>query len=402
MNLRRLMAVALVLGLSACAPDVPTQLESGFSMSNHSMAFANFALGYDGSEMDAELLQRMFGSGVCQNAASPCQLTASARAFVKKANKSMTGGRCEGFAVMASLFESGKLKPADFGGETARDLSLDDNVALQREIAYWFSTQLVSEVSASKTKGYQAKDVMPVLAKALAKNAPERYRLGIVRKKGTTVSGGHALTPIGYYADKSEKGVYWLRVYDNNNPDGERLLKIDTLNNSWEFNAAENPKKASRLYSGDSTNKNPLYLAPVLIRQGKLKCDFCEGSGKTLVSTTGGAQVSGGGVGVAGGELSEGTTPNFSLALDDAPAEFNFFVPPGDVSLKITSPVDADYPDSEQAVDVQGLNFAASAFNLHVTSTDQLDVGQGGTTLAYRNASGNPLGHLHAEPGADG
>ena len=29
----------------------------------------------------------------------------------------MTGGRCEGFAVMASLFESGQLDPVDFEGE---------------------------------------------------------------------------------------------------------------------------------------------------------------------------------------------------------------------------------------------------------------------------------------------
>jgi hypothetical protein len=89
-----------------------------------------------------------------------------------------------------------------------------------------------------------AKDVMPVLAQSLAEGATERYRIGIVRKRGTVVSGGHTLTPIGYYRDPSAAGVYWVRVYDSNNPDTEKLLKVDTLANRWEFEAGE---KNSRL-----------------------------------------------------------------------------------------------------------------------------------------------------------
>jgi len=387
-----LVAPGLIAGLVGCAPEVPKQLQSGFKMAEHSMAFANFATGYDGSAMDAELLQRMFGDAVCRPGSSPCALTPAAQAFIKKANKSMAGGRCEGFAVMAELFQGQKLNPVDFGGQTARDLTLADNLPLQRELAYWFSTQLVPAVSSKQTKGYMAKDVMPALVKALSQNATERYRLGIVQKKGTTISGGHALTPIGYAADPTEKGVYWLRVYDNNQPDTERKLKIDTVNNRWEFEASENPALRSRLYFGDASNKNPLYLAPVFNRTGTLSCPFCTG-GSSVISTTGGAQASVKGlVGVIAGELAGGTSPNFSLALDDQPAEFNFEAEGGDQTVDVEAPVDNDHPGASQTVTVQAHDFEAQAYDLDITQKDQLNVSADGTRTSYVNNSRTSLG----------
>lgn len=387
-----LVLLLVGVGVVGCAPEVPKQVESGFSMSEHSLAFANFALGFDASEMDAELMQRMFGDEVCLAGTSPCQLTPAARAFVKKANTSMGGGRCEGFAVMSSLFQAGKLNAVDFGGATARDLTLEDNVPLQRELAYWFSTQLVPEVSAKKTKSYMAKDVMPALADALRKDGTERFRIGLVRKKGSTISGGHALTPIAYYSDAKEKGVYWLRVYDNNNPDKERLLKIDTVKNRWEFEASENPGTASRLYYGDDSNKNPLYFAPIFNRQGQLHCFFCDPGGESLVTTSGGVEASTPAAGVRKGEFLGLALPSFTAPLDDQPAEFIIPLAGGDVNLTLSNPGDADFPGVTQGVDVQGSNFTASAFDLLVTGTDQLNVSANGASVGYVNESRTSLG----------
>lgn len=385
-------SLVLSLVVLGCAPEVPKQVESGFAMSEHSLAFANFALGFDASEMDTELMQRMFGDEVCLAGTSPCQLSPAARAFVKKANTSMGGGRCEGFAVMSSLFQAGKLNAVDFGGATARDLTLEDNVPLQRELAYWFTTQLVSEVSAKKTKSYMAKDVMPALAEALKKDAPERFRIGLVRKKGSTISGGHALTPIAYYSDATEKGVYWLRVYDNNNPDKERLLKIDTVKNRWEFEASENPGATPRLYYGDDSNKNPLYFAPIFNRQGQLPCSFCAPGGESLVTTSGGVEVFTPEAGVKKGEFLGLALPSFTAPLDDQPAEFIIPLASGDVNLTISNPGDADFPGALQGVDVQGPNFTASAFDLLVTGTDQLNVSGNGASVGYVNESRTSLG----------
>ncbi|MGV3620881.1 MAG: hypothetical protein ACO1OB_08690, partial [Archangium sp.] len=388
------MLFVTLVGAASCAPEVPKQVQSGFTMAEHSMPFANFATGFDSSAMDAELMQRMFGDVVCENAASPCQLTAAARAFAAKANKSMTGGRCEGFAVMSSLFHGQKLNPVDFGGVTARDLTLDDNSALQREIAYWFTTQLVPAVASKQTKSYMANEVMPALAAALKPDATERVRLGMVRKKGKTISGGHAVTPISYSEDPEVEGLYWLRVYDNNNPDTERLLKIDAKNNRWEFEAAENPEQSSRLYYGDAENENPLYLAPVFNRVGQLPCPFCDDSEEQTVTTSGGGQafLPGFDLGIKDGFLKGLTSPSFSQGLDDAPAEFIITAPAGDLDLTVTYPGDADYPFATQSLDVQGPRFVASAFDLVVNAEDHFTVKSGGAEVGYLNTSRTPLG----------
>lgn len=374
-------------------------------MATKSLSFENFAQGYPGSALTSELMHRMFGDGVCAGAVSPCRLTPRAQAWMSEANGSMTGGRCEGFAVLSSLFAAGSLDPVDFGGSDARSLKLEGNVKLQQEIAYWFSTQLVGEVVASKTKGYMAKDVMPFLAQALKKGATEQYRIGIVKKKGSTISGGHSLTPIGYYADK-EEGVYLLRVYDNNNPDAERLLKIDTKNNRWEYEAARNPKAKSSLYVGDATNKNPLYFAPVLPRLGTLPCKFCNKTPGAHVVTHGGIQalVKGAGdkvVGYANGEVTAvggSATPTFSAELDSEPASFSIDIDDvSAVSLSLSGP-ERD-PDeallvSEQTVKAFGPNYVVgmTGLKLDATATDAVEVAAGGTEVKYENNSRTPIG----------
>lgn len=377
-----LFPLASSLLLFACQPPaLPAKVDSTFKMERDSLAFPNFVTGYDGSVLDAEAMRRMFGDGVCSNGSgTPCLLTAGARSFMDDANSSMTGGRCEGFAVLSSLLEAKKLNVEDFGAATARELKLDGNLPLQRELAYWFSTQLVPGAVAEKTKKYMAKDVMPVLAESLAEGATERYRIGIVRKKGTVVSGGHTLTPIGYYRDPSAAGVYWVRVYDSNNPDTEKLLKVDTVANRWEFEAGE---KNSRLYFGDDSNKNPMYFAPVFSRQGALPCPFCEEGGAQVV-TQGGAQVvvdtPGGPVGLTDGEFvtSEGTsvTPGFSVEFDTEPTSLVIGVNRAQmggmnqVVAHVTAPEDPENPEARQQIGVLNAQMRSVVSDLRVTAND--------------------------------
>lgn len=390
--MRRAASLAAVIAVVACGPEIPKQLESNFKMANDSMAFANFATGYDASAIDAELLQRMFGAEVCQPGSSPCELTPAARNFVERTNRSMGGGRCEGFAVLSSLFESGQINPNDFGAATARELVLPGNIKLQRELAYWFSTQLLPDATADKTKQYTAKTIMPALVEALKKGATERYRIGMVRKKGKVISGGHALTPFAYYADAKAAGVYWVRVYDNNNPDAERVIKVDTVNDRWEFEASENPARVSRLYFGDAKNKNPLFLAPVLTREGVQPCFFCKGDGTKQVSTSGGVQAAieaaGGLIGVRDGELSGKVLPSFSSPLDDAPADFVMNVPANEpMNVILTPALDPDFPATLQSVEIAAGDYAVRASDLTVSGTDQLQVEGNGSLVKYQNES---------------
>ncbi len=386
----------LFVGLAcvACAPEVPSRLETSFSMAQSSFSFENYAQGFPESAIDAALMQRMFGPRVCQSQ-SPCVLKPRAQSWMSEANKSMTGGRCEGFAVLSSLFSSQTLNAQDFGGTSARSLELAGNSRLQRELAYWFSTQLSSEAIGSKTRTFFAKDVMPFLAQAFTANSKEQYRLGIVRKTGTRITGGHSLTPIGYYSGGS--GVYFLRVYDSNNPDTERLLTIDTRKNRWEYEAARNPKGKSRLYFGDDSNKNPLYFAPIQTRVGTLPCKFCgDGAGAT-VQTRGGLQAlitsAGKTVGVSDGTLQGTTTPTFTADLDSEESGFVSQVEDtGALSIALTG-VDSQEASS-QSVSAFGPNYVVSLDNLKIgaNATDTLRVNSGATDVNYTSASKTALG----------
>jgi len=376
-----------------CDKSFPRKVESGFDMAKDSMSFTNFASGYEASAMDAAGMQRMFGTAVCRTQTSPCELTLAATAFMNKANKAMLGGRCEGFAVLSSMLQARKLVSTAFGGETARDLTLAGNTPLQRELAYWFATQLHPAV-VEKTKGYSAKNVMSVLAEALAKDATERVRIGIVKKTGDRVTGGHALTPIAYFPESD--GVYLLRVYDNNLPDTVRTMKIDTNKNRWEYEASENPQKKPSLYFGDDTNKNLLYLAPIFTRTGELSCHFCTGGG-AQVTTSGGAQVLVNGTGVAGGEPTTSgggqVSPMFSATNDEEGTSYNIFVKDA-ATYKMTL-VDGDDGTSSDGsvarVEISGATFNASLSGLHVQGDNAWDVSGNGRKQTFINDSHNPV-----------
>lgn len=392
----RRLALVVVVVLASCAEPVPKKLESGFSMADDSLPFANFAGGYLDSSMDAELARRMFGDVVCKEGSSPCELTQPAQGFVNKANRAMSGGRCEGFAVAASLMQAGKISAADFGGASGRDLKLEENTALQRELAYWFATQLHPVVT-ENTHGYMANEVMPHLVDALKADATERVRIGMVKKQGGKVTGGHAVTPIAFYADSANEGVYLLRVYDNNVPDAERTLKIDTKNNRWEYEAAENPTKRSSLYYGDDSNQNPLYFAPVFSRLGELSCFFCDGN-TTQVTSHGGAQVSfiDGAVGVIDGLLKaqpgSSVAPQFSAENDLEGASFVINTTRTDLTVDIRPGDDGTSTDSDSAeVAVQGGTFEHVLSNLSLVALDQFAITEGGRAATFSNNSRTSL-----------
>jgi uncharacterized delta-60 repeat protein len=398
------VVVAGCVGAWCCAPEVPAQVESGFSMASHSLAFANFAHGFPQSALDAEAMQRMFGTGVCLPSMVPCKLTPAARSWMDQANGAMTGGRCEGFAVLSSLFSTGTLDPTTFGAANARALELRGNPELQRELAYWFSSQLVPEAVAERTQQLSARDVMPFLAKALAPSAGERYRIGIVKKEGNRVRGGHSVTPIGYYRDPSSNGVYWVRVYDNNTPDAERLLKVDTLANRWEYQASLNPRAKPSVFFGDDTNKNPLYLAPILTRVGTLPCRFCSKRGGVQLLSAGGlsavARSAGSLVGLRNGEfVKEGTgsvTPSFSNDLDSDATSVFLALPDAseDLTVELSGPAaDPLEPATSQSLSAFGPGFVAGLSGLKVGAEvrDTLSIAASGSVLRYENASRTSL-----------
>ena len=216
-------------------------------------------------------MRRLFGDGVCAAPAASdntCTLSPPAAKWMDQSNASMNGGHCEGFAVLSQMIYAGIVDPNQFGAGRAIDLQIKDNEPLQRELAYWFSTQ-------GPTWGIQQvlapKDMVQYLMSEYAKNPKNIFRLGIMKEDGT---GGHAIT--AYEVKDQGNGVYWVMVYDNNYPGQERHMSVDTNSNVSEYEASINPSVSPDVYKGTEVNK--IFVAANEPRLTTFPCDFCSAS----------------------------------------------------------------------------------------------------------------------------
>ena len=216
-------------------------------------------------------LRRLFGDGVCASSPLPdgtCTLTPPADQWMTQNNASMNGGHCEGFAVLSQMIYLGQVDPTQFGAGRTIDLQIKDNEPLQREIAYWFSTQ-------GPTWGQQQvlspKDMVAYLQSEYTKNPKSIFRLGIMKEDGT---GGHAIT--AYEVKDQGNGIFWVMVYDNNYPGQERKMIVDTNANTSEYEASINPSVQADTYKGTENNK--LFVAANELRLTTFPCPFCNGA----------------------------------------------------------------------------------------------------------------------------
>ena len=252
--------------------------DSGFRPNIDGFSFQNYADNPVTVDLTSAELQRMFGDRVCASTANgKCILTYPAERWMNQAVSAMKSGHCEGIAVLSSLMYYNKTSPGLFGGNSVIDLSLQD-VLLQREIGYWWTTQVTSP-GGSKKVLESPKVVLETLASAFGNGsgAGEMWVMGIYLPDG---SGGHAITP--YAVEDLGNGTARILVYDNNWPKDSRFIEVDTLNNSWRYLASSNPDEPNSLYSGNASTKN-LEIVSLSSRLGQQQCDFCgkeSGAGK--------------------------------------------------------------------------------------------------------------------------
>ena len=249
--------------------------DAGFAPATDGFSFENYGDDIPVVNLTPAEMQRMFGDKVCASmAGGECILTPIAEEWMMNINQGMSGGHCEGMAVLSSLFYYQKENPGNFGGDVTAELALDDNEALQREIAYWFSTQYTYPGSATKINETPAA-VVDTLAKAFAegKNVSEMWVVGIYQPD---FSGGHAVTPIGVEDLGGSK--YTIQVYDNNFPGEVRNIEVDTDANTWSYMASTNPNEPEALYEGDASTQT-LEVVAVSPRMAQQECDFCMGGG---------------------------------------------------------------------------------------------------------------------------
>ena len=286
-----ILCIACLLALAAftgvMAKDTITA-DSGFRVTTDGFGFENY-----GSEvcldnfygncfkvqnLTAAEMQRMYGDQVCKSIDSNgnCTLTKAAQSWMNEINSVVANGHCEGMAVLSSLFYNGTESASDFGNSSVNKLTLKNNTALQREIAYWFTTQWFME-------DYIIEDTPTNQVKYLTKhfkNGNGPIPLGIYQRN---MSGGHAIT--AYAIVQHSNNIYYIMVYDNNYPNEERYITVDTSKDTWSYQTSTNTWTNTADYSGKGKT-NPIQICPLEPRLGTFKCDFCTGSSSSSSSSS--------------------------------------------------------------------------------------------------------------------
>lgn len=249
---------------------VESNAHSGFEPTINGFNFYNYGDEY--ISLTAMELHRMFGDSVCASMnGNECILTPPAQQWMRQMNQYMDGGHCEGMAVLSTLMYYEQVDPANFGGSVAHALNIDNNDALQREIAYWWVTQGTYPGGYNKVNESPSA-VLDTLTAAFSQgtSADEWWALGIYKSDYT---GGHAITP--FAVEDQGDGIYHILIYDNNYPDETRFVEVDRNAETWWYEGSSNPEIAEDRYDGDDEldNLEVVSISPRLTQQ---ECEFCE------------------------------------------------------------------------------------------------------------------------------
>jgi hypothetical protein len=276
--------LAILVGLSSTASALAQQSPSdapssgayvadlGFRPGSDGFSFENYGNDVPVTNLTSDDLRRLFGDEVCDRFTnSKCVLAPAAKAWMNEVNKGMAGGHCEGLATLSLLMYLGNVQPSAFGASTTAGLALRGNQPLQREIAYWFTTQFTVPAGPSENRSLSPSGVVDTLVQVLqpGQTSPESYTLGIYQRSG---GGGHAILP--YAVENRGDGIAWIMVYDNNFPDVIRHIEVDRNRDTWRYYGSTNAAETEALYEGDAATHS-LTLTPTSPRLVKQGCPFC-------------------------------------------------------------------------------------------------------------------------------
>ncbi|MDP3274258.1 MAG: hypothetical protein Q8Q09_03630 [Deltaproteobacteria bacterium] len=257
----------------------------GFRPMPHGFSFENYTNMSMPMNLTSQEMRRLFGPTVCEGAAAAgaCTLVPQAKTWMDRQNAGMNGGHCEGLAVLSSLMYTGASSPMMFGAATdAFSLMAMGNDALTRELALWFVTQ--GTIPGLERRDQTPNQIVERLTTELSRGrAFGGTVVGIYLRAG---GGGHAITPM--YIRRPSEGVAEIVVYDNNFPNTERVVTVNTVMNTWSYTASTNPMEPGALYDGDATTFN-LTLADIAPRtMFPHACSFCgnvamDGGGRASV-----------------------------------------------------------------------------------------------------------------------
>lgn len=385
----------------------------GFRPETHGFAFPNYG-GQGETNLTPNDVRRMFGDQVCaQINGDTCLLTPPATQWLEQINGSMTGGHCEGMAVLSNLFYTGQLKPSAFGAETVPGLKLDGNEMLQREIAYWFTTQATLPAREAIVQQTPS-GVLNTLITSLAAgpSGGQQFAVGFYKRDR---SGGHAVTP--FAVEDRGNGIYGIMIYDNNYPGVARSIEVNTTSDTWQYSGSTNPNEPNDTYEGDANTKT-LELAPIAPRLSAQQCPFCaataagslggrlfapapqasqkfnqvwlEGSADLLISDAQGRSI-GFKNGVFVNEIpgAQSNANKFGVNVWNSTAEPVYYVPSNiDFSISIDGSRLQEATSSTVTMIGPGYALEVSDIVLEPGQVDTLDVAPDGSLLSYRTETG--------------
>ncbi|MEN9934746.1 MAG: hypothetical protein RLZZ387_1325 [Chloroflexota bacterium] len=253
----------------------------GFRPATDGFGFANYGADPNTVNLTPADVRRLFGDEVCASLeGDACLLTPAGEQWMQEQNQGMSGGHCEGMAVVSKLIYSGQINAADFGAESTAELTRDGNEALQREIAYWFTTQATLPARDAILNRLTPTEVVNTLIDVFNsdRKLEETYAIGFYKRDR---SGGHAVTP--FAIEDRGQGVFWILIYDNNYPGQMRAIEVDTNANTWVYDGSSNPEIAADTYEGDAESLT-LELAPIPPRLQQQFCPFCAESATARVA----------------------------------------------------------------------------------------------------------------------
>jgi hypothetical protein len=238
--------------------------ELGFSPAVDGFSFENYDKGY--TNLTEVEMERLFGSVVCQNTSDTgCKLTPTAKMWMESINQDMSNGHCEGLATLSLLFYTGVENVDEFGEGDTFSLELEGNDLLQREIAFWWATQMTNPTDDNVIYGSPS-EIVSQLVDSMNSDG-EIFTLGIYMRDG---SGGHTVTP--YAVTDQGNGINWILVYDSNWPDEELYIEVNTTSETWRYEVDSNDP--ATLYEGDAETQT-LSLTPTSPRLETQDCPFC-------------------------------------------------------------------------------------------------------------------------------
>jgi hypothetical protein len=150
-------------------------------------------------------------------------------------------GNCFGFSSTSSLFNRGVLTPSTFqkNVDRAYNFGMPKNNASLKELIelYQISQSLYSVNNAERAN---QNDYSGLIS--------EMYNAdGTVNKSGVLISVkkpglGHSI--IAYDITNAGNGIYYLSIYDNNNPkDTSRKMTVNTSNKTWQYDSYSSAKE---------------------------------------------------------------------------------------------------------------------------------------------------------------